>query len=243
MTEVEVPEIYCGGPVKVLSGYRNVEDITKLTIPEGVEKWVSSGTNGVFKKLKYLVIPKSLTYYVTEENGKYTNEFTRLPALETLEFAEGTKTIKVHGFYDLPALKTVRFPDSLRSIQPEAFLKCSKLESVMLPDDVSLDSSEASFYKKTRFIVKEGSKTADYIHHGKWQWMYGRDRVDYLEPEEFDRRYAELWGMEYTPTAAAETGSAIGTGSAGIVILFSVAIVFVGACGFGFYRKKRVRNK
>lgn len=102
-----------------LSPFRDVTDITKVVISEGVTSIGNQAFAGC-KNLKSIEIPKEITSI-----GNYA--FLGCRSLESVEIPEGVTSIGFYAFSTCTSLKSVVIPKELKSIGNDAFYNCENL--------------------------------------------------------------------------------------------------------------------
>lgn len=155
--EVEIPAEHNGLPVKAIAneGFSNRQNISKITIPEGIE-YIGDiaffGCSGI----KEISLPKSLSnigemafvdsgieeinvneenaYYSSLDNILYTKDQTRIvyvnSNIEEVTLSSKVEILDNGLFAENKNLKSVTLPDSLFYVSEDAFNNCSNLETV-----------------------------------------------------------------------------------------------------------------
>lgn len=134
---VEIPESLDGVTVKAIGevAFSSNEDITEVTIPEGVE---SIGAEAFLNcpNLEFVDIPDSVT--TIEELTFFMCE-----NLEEVSLGDGITTIEENAFYGCSSLENISLPEGLEEVGPHAFMECQGLEEIAIPDGVTTIGTEA----------------------------------------------------------------------------------------------------
>lgn len=140
-SDLTVPTEIDGLPVTEIGDgmYYNKQDLTKVTIPEGITYIGYDAFRGC-ENLKEVVIPDSVT--VIKKKA-----FAGCTALDTFNFTENLVEIGEEAFRNT-GFTEITIPSSLKTISASLFRECSNLTSVTIPEGVETIENYA-FYECT----------------------------------------------------------------------------------------------
>ena len=155
LASIDVKHISIPGSIKHLPfialNFRNLESIE---LNEGIETMAGFEDLG---KLKYIVLPESLTVFPhwIDENGFVRGAFDYCGGLEYIVFKSALITeIPDYAFYYAAKLKQVYFESDIQSIGKFAFYNTVKLESIVLNNAlVNIDSTAFKFMDYIYYIM------------------------------------------------------------------------------------------
>ena len=106
--------------------FKDREDLTSITLPEGVERIETYAFCGC-KSLKRVILPKTL-----QEIGRFQD----CTSLEEIVLPDGLRSIPAHTFQRCSRLKEISVPGKVEWIGGQAFASCINLRSVTLPESI-----------------------------------------------------------------------------------------------------------
>lgn len=191
-TEVDIPAMYEGYPVKEISSsaFSGNKTIVTINIPNTIESLGS----GVFKgctAIRQIFIPSSVTSIgSTAFNGCTALESIQLPdsvtsigasafegcsSLSSIQLPSRLSTLGNSAFEDCTSLRSVVIPGSLKELDYCTFRGCTNLEKVTLNEGLEEISFGAFGSEKlTELIIP---KSVTYIHSEAFNYGYSNDRV------------------------------------------------------------------
>lgn len=108
--------------------YLNGEEVTEVTIPEGIETLSSVFDGG--KNIKSIIIPNGVTKIGNSAFGKCSS-------LSELQLPESVTNIGNMAFSGCTGLTSLQIPQAVTSIGYGAFLNCSSLTNIKLPAGIT----------------------------------------------------------------------------------------------------------
>lgn len=156
--DIVIPTTLGGYPVKAIDDYafRNCENITSMTIPDGVTK-IGEGAFFNCPSITSIVIPDSVIEFGI-------GAFAHCNSLENINIPNGVTSIPKNLFLACRKLENILIPHTVTKIGDGAFGSCSALKEIVLPFGITTiaDSTFSGCKAIKKISIPDGVMKIDY---------------------------------------------------------------------------------